>query len=137
LNALEHPEVFKRNVESGNWSEVLSALERYAWEDGSKEELGLFDIYELLFYELVALKELSVAQLFFRSFKVFDRMKERFPDRHLALEICIISKSEVAQTDLWGSVTSLEKRRKIVADRNPLAIRSALLTCVLQGRFHC
>lgn len=93
-------------------------MDSYAWEEGSPQELGLFDIYELLVQELAILKEYNLIQLILKSIKIYERLKERSPDRFFALEnLGIPGSTDLTDTSLWGM--SIEKRRKIVAESNP------------------
>lgn len=114
MTSLESPLGFKRDIESGNWEGVLSALATYRWQQGSPQELALLDIFELLFQELMLLKEFNVAKLMLATLPIFQRMQEAFSERYSALEI-LLTEPPSSATALWGQ--SLEKRRKAVAER--------------------
>jgi len=108
LNTVDSLEKFLSDVNHGQWAKVLQTVSYLTLPDNV-----LMDLYELVAFELMDLREVETAKIFMKETAPFILMRAQNPERYKRIEVFLKKPHFHAQEALEG--LSKEKKRSQIA----------------------
>ncbi|ORY03536.1 WD40 repeat-like protein [Basidiobolus meristosporus CBS 931.73] len=109
LNTVENIDAFSKEIEEGRWDSVLKTVGQIRIPQGK-----LVDLYEQIIIELIEMRELGAARTLLRQTDPMFVLRDKFPDRYLALEQ-LLSRTFFDPKEAYPGDSSKEKRRQAIA----------------------